>query len=216
MPKDEMRVPEKPIGFCPHCGNTAPQEALASHCYDTPAYDTATGSPAEGVPCVYDIRTCGTCNDLLVYWSDLPMHDSEPDFRLVYPKPPKLHACVPESVRICYDEAALIQQTAPNAYAVMIRKGLQALCDDRGIQNAKLETRLRKLAEKGDIPGALAEMTTVLRRLGNAGAHDSAVKVTVLITGAMDDFFRVVIEYVYVAPHMLQEFKKRLEKLDFS
>ena len=30
--------------------------------------------------------------------------------------------------------------------------------------------------------------------------------------GAMDQFFQTVVEYVYVAPHKLEEFKKSLKK----
>lgn len=74
-----------------------------------------------------------------------------------------------------------------------------------------LHNRLEQLAKRGEIPPVLAEMTTVLRVLGNAGAHNSAQKITVPLTWVMDEFFRAVVEYVYIAPSKLEEFKQELE-----
>jgi len=55
-------------------------------------------------------------------------------------------------------------------------------------------------------------MTAVLRVLGNVGAHSDSQKITVPMTWGMDDFFRAIIEYVYIAPSRLAEFKKRIER----
>jgi hypothetical protein len=109
-------------------------------------------------------------------------------------------------------EAAQIQNIAPNAYAVMLRRALEALCDDREIEDGVLQVRLAALARRGEIPPVLAEMTAVLRVLGNAGAHSSAQNISVPLTWGMDDFFRAIVEYVYVAPRKLQDFKQRIER----
>ena len=117
---------------------------------------------------------------------------------------------MPEAIRVCYAEAVRIQKIAPNAYAVMLRRSLEALCDDRGVKKGSLHVRLLELAKRGEIPPILAEMTSVLRSLGNAGAHYDQQKITVPITWAMDEFFRAILEYVYVAPSKLDAFRSRL------
>ena len=94
----------------------------------------------------------------------------------------------------------------------MIRRSLEALCDDRGVKEHSLVKMLEELVKRGEIPETLAEMTTVLRLIGNAGAHHSDVKVIVPMTWAMDEFFRAVVEYVYVAPSKLADFKEKLDK----
>jgi hypothetical protein len=104
-----------------------------------------------------------------------------------------------------------VQQTAPNAYAVMLRRALEAICRDRGVAKSTLHDSLEELSKRGEIPPILAEMTTVLRQLGNDGAHAASRKVTVPLTWVMDEFFRAVIEYVYVAPGKLANFKARLD-----
>lgn len=94
----------------------------------------------------------------------------------------------------------------------MIRCALEAICDDRDIPRGSLHKRLEELAGRGEIPPRLAEMSTVLRILGNAGAHSSLQSVTVPMTWAMDEFFRAIVEYVYVAPGKLAELSKRLQR----
>jgi len=200
--------------FCPHCGNTAQQTVLFRHSYVGETY-TMNGKRSEvGVPCEYFVVVCETCKDLLLYHAMAGdgISDNFQEGALQYPKTPKLHRSVPESVRDCYMEAAQIQNIAPNAYAVMLRRALEVLCDDREIEDGVLQVRLAALARRGEIPPVLAEMTAVLRVLGNAGAHSSAQNISVPLTWGMDDFFRAIVEYVYVEPRKLQDFKQRIER----
>ena len=203
-------------GFCPHCGNTAPQSLLFSHSYTSAGYSPEGTKDEEGPPCTYYAATCATCGDLLLYHSFLDEH-GEQNFTsadLMYPKSVELNDSVPDVVRKCFAEAARVQNVAPNAYAVMIRRALEAICDDRGIAKGTLVKRLEALVKKGEIPPTLAEITSVLRVLGNVGAHDTTQSVTVPQTWSMDEFFRAVIEYVYVAPSKLRKFKAKLKKAD--
>jgi hypothetical protein len=93
----------------------------------------------------------------------------------------------------------------------MLRRALEAVCDDRGVSEGSLQKRLEVLAQRGELPTILSEMTSMLRTLGNAGAHHSSMPITVPMTWGMEEFFRAVIEYVYIAPSKIQEFKKRLQ-----
>jgi hypothetical protein len=73
---------------------------------------------------------------------------------------------------------------------------------------------LSELARRGDLPPVLAEMTDVLRLLGNMGAHASDQPVKASQVDALDEFFRAVIEYIYIAPDRLRRFQKRLKVFD--
>src|SRR5438552_14638200 len=111
-------------GFCPHCGNTAPQKLLFSHSYQSVGYSSDGTKDDEGPSCTYYAAECATCGDLLLYHSFCHEH-SEYNFTdadLLHPKSADLNQAVPDVVRKCYAEAARIQNTAPNAYAVMIRR----------------------------------------------------------------------------------------------
>jgi len=118
---------------------------------------------------------------------------------------------VPKHITQIYEEAALIQKASPDAFAVQIRRGLEAICAERGIKGKTLNIGLKELAERGEIPKVLVEATDVLRLLGNVGAHWTGQHVHPSQIPALDDFFKAVVEYIFVAPSKLQEFKNQLE-----
>ena len=132
-------------------------------------------------------------------------------FELVWPSSGNLHPCVPELVRNVYSEAMAIKSRAPNAFANQIRRALEAVCSDRGATRRVLAQNLKELVERGEIPSTLGEMTDVLRQLGNVGSHAGEESIAVEYVDVIDDFFRAVIEYVYIAPHKVTEFNARLE-----
>lgn len=131
---------------------------------------------------------------------------------MVFPADVELDRVIPEVVAKNYRESKRVQKVSPNAFAVLIRRALEALCDDRKIAPGKLYDRLKALAQKGEIPPVLVEITSVLRTLGNSGAHNTEQSVTVPMTWKMDKFFRSLVEYVYVAPARLDEFRKSIAK----
>jgi Domain of unknown function (DUF4145) len=198
------------LRICPHCGNRTPHEERFRHSFESTWYGP-DGKPTadEGPPIHYRLFECQTCGDIVLYQG----LDNEADTEtVVYPDRVTLDTSVPKTVASNYNEAKRIRQISPNAFAVLIRRALEAMCDDRGTKPGVLQKRLAELSQRGEIPPKLSEMTSVLRELGNAGAHNSQQSVTVPQTWAMDQFFQTVIEYVYVAPSKLEEFKNSLKK----
>ncbi|MDJ0709562.1 MAG: DUF4145 domain-containing protein [Woeseiaceae bacterium] len=210
-----MSEPHKHIDFCPHCGNRSPQREVFSHTYRDTWYssDGRRLGPEEGPLSEAIVCVCETCNSVLVYDG---IDHSETGYwpELVYPETSNLPKAVPETVRDIYHEASVVRQNAPNAFAILIRKSLEAICDDRSVSRGTLAARLRILAERGDIPPALAEVTDALRVVGNTAAHGSVQTITTPMTWAIDDFFRAVVEYVYIAPSKLAKFKQQLEEAE--
>jgi hypothetical protein len=167
----------------------------------------------------YFLTKCSTCREALLYkqidpTNGLP-HITHGQFelatlQLVWPPQNVLHECVPTTVRRCYEEAAAIMTRAPNAFANQVRRALEALCKDRGAKQRMLAQNLQELAKRGEIPPTLAELTDVVRMIGNIGSHAADEEVAPEYVPVIDDFFRAVVEYVYVAPWKVREFKARL------
>jgi len=196
------------VAFCPHCSNRAPQRLIHTQEYLDQGYPR-DDSASNDIPCSFYVVVCETCNEILLYHSFGDFVEDK-DFHLahlIYPDSGVLHKSVPKTVCECYVEAARIKNLAPNAFAVQIRRALEALCDDRGAKKGALQLRLQNLVSRGEIPLVLAEMTDVLRLLGNIGAHSVDQSVKPIHVLAIDDFFHVIIEYVYVAPSKLKEFR---------
>jgi hypothetical protein len=211
----EMPVPEEEIqniAYCPHCGNTAPQRLVFLHSCDVVAYEDTGEKSEQMLSLTYYVAICSTCGDLLLYRSIFD--EEEPrqfsTARLILPSGHELDDSVPVAVREAYTEACRIQNIAPNAYAAMLRRALEAVCHDRGVSEDTLHKGLMVLVQRGELPATLAEMTSILRDLGNTGAHHSTKPIRVPMTWGMNEFFRAVVEYVYIAPSRIKAFRKRL------
>lgn len=208
-----MTEQRRHIDFCPHCGNRSPQRIALVHSYRDSWYgeDGKELPDDEGPDCEAIICICETCNAVLLYDGISRVETGYwPELR--YPRDTQLHKAAPEVIRDIYNEAALVKRNAPNAFAMLIRKGLEAICDDCGTSRGTLAARLKQLSEIGKIPPVLADVTDILRVVGNTAAHGPLQSITPPMTWAIDDFFRAIVEYVYVAPSKLEEFKKKLAK----
>ncbi|HKP04676.1 MAG TPA: DUF4145 domain-containing protein [Chthoniobacterales bacterium] len=184
-----------------------PHKEVFRHSYIGDWYNSK-GEPMEDPPeSCYIGFSCSTCGDLSIYES---VDDAGEIGSLVFPADVALDKSIPEIVAENYRESKRVQKVSQNAFAVLMRRALEALCDDRKVPSGTLHTRLKHLANTGEIPPTLVDITSVLRTLGNSGAHNTEQKVTVPMTWQMDKFFRTLVEYVYVAPARLAEFQKSI------
>lgn len=70
--------------------------------------------------------------------------------------------------------------------------------------------KLKALVANKTFPGHFAEMTDLMRKIGNLGAHAGEYEVDFWDAELLDEFFRFVVEYVYIAPSRILRFKERL------
>jgi hypothetical protein len=95
---------------------------------------------------------------------------------------------------------------------VQIRRALEAICIERGATKGTLVQNIEELANRGEIPKTLAEASDLLRLVGNLGAHAGDRDVHPLQAHSLGRFFRAIIEYLYVSPKKIQEFRASLEE----
>ncbi|MDI3477951.1 MAG: hypothetical protein PWQ59_1476 [Thermoanaerobacterium sp.] len=163
------------VAYYPHCGNRAPQKLVYTQEYFDKGYDTEGKLVDSQLRSKYYVAVCETCNQILLYnaFIEIVPDSFFYEAELVWPEFGQLHKSVPSNIHEIYLEPSRIKELAPNAFAaVQIRKDLEAICDDRGVKNGSLKDRLDDLASKGEIPPKLAEITQVLRLLGNIGAYN--------------------------------------------
>jgi hypothetical protein len=201
------------IGFCPHCGNKSPQKLIHTQGTSGTGWIIEDGEEVD-LTVVYFVASCETCNHILVYRAveEIPDDKYFTSAELVFPESGKLPSPVPKTVSNIYSEALRIKNLAPNAFAVQIRRALEALCEDRGAKNGTLQNMLNELSTKGEIPSTLIEATDLLRLIGNIGAHASEDSVKPWQVRTLDEFFRAIVEYVYIAPSKIKEFREGLKK----
>jgi len=217
---DRTYINTKTIRYCPHCGNRAPQEVIYKYDFYEDILDEETV-----IDILHHLRLiarCETCDDILLYYVP-SYHIDELDKGILSPfafavlQWPILAKfdtkAVPEKILKIYDEAAKIKLLAPNAFVVLIGRALEIICIYQGIDGKiPLQKKLKKLTELGKLPSLLSEVTNIIRLIRNAGAHAIGPNISNQHASAIDDFFRVIIEYLYIAPYKLKQFKDEAEK----
>lgn len=198
--------------YCPHCGNTTVQTRLLSQPFMEKYYGVADGNVSL-MDATYNVAKCETCSEVLVYsYTNAQPEETQdtPYGSLVYPRFFGEMKGVPDTVRQIYEEAVRVQNISPIAFVVLARRLLEEICLDKNAQKRNLADNLKELVSRGELPPVLADTSDIIRFIGNAGAHASKAKITVPQTWAISDFLKVIIEYLYVAPHKVNDFKSRL------
>ena len=207
----ETNTETKAVLYCPHCGNTSVQVLLLEQPYSERYYGVSDGSVDE-FPAIYRIVRCETCQEVLVYSVNQELDSEWGDNlfgTLLFPKQTAFSDAVPEKVRSIYLEAVKVKAISEIAFVILARRVLEEIAHERGAKKGDLAKSIEELVSRGELPTVLAEATSLIRLIGNAGAHASDKKITQPQVWAIDDFLKAVIEYLYVAPKKVNEFKSR-------
>ncbi len=115
-------------------------------------------------------------------------------------------------MRQIYQEAKAIKQRSPSSFVVQIRRALEAVANEQGAEGNTLMAKTQWLIKQGLLPEVFAEMTHITRMLGNLGAHDAEKDVLSADVQIVDEFFRAIIEYLYVARAKVARVKSLMTK----
>lgn len=210
------------ILVCYHCANTVPQKRIGSY-QGQQLYEHIDGRRF-GEDFVYDLYQCPTCQGISIY-GDFLKYPIFPGLaaRLIYPRgshllpePHKLASieCIPKRILKLYEEIWPLRHIAPNAFAGQVRRALEFICRDQKAQGTNLFQQLKDLVTRGTFPGYFAEITELMRRIGNWGSHAGEEDINFWDAELLDDFFRSVVEYVYIAPSKIERLKQRIRSRD--
>lgn len=206
-----VKVQSKEVLFCVNCGNKATHGIVYSHesTIDVPVGEKPTD--IFKMPFFYTMTECETCEGIMMFC--YPEDYTLKDGKLLYPQYNELHdSSIPKVTRRIYADASRIKKISPNASSVMIRKALESICKDKGAEGATLGRKLEDLSKKKILPSTLIETGHILREIGNIGAHADEQDVKEDELDTMDDFFKFMVDYIYVTPAKLEMIKKRIKE----
>ncbi len=89
----------------------------------------------------------------------------------------------------------------------------EMVCEDRAAKGHSLNEKLGDLASRQEIPTKLVAVATKLRHFGNVAAHAGLGELTTEEIPILDDLTCAILEYVYSAPHLVDQADKRLQAL---
>jgi hypothetical protein len=196
-PKPNPNEPKIPVlkSLCPHCGNVS---------YQRIANDQIN----------YRLYKCDICSEFTFQrvhreWLEVKSARGkrtmvEEKLEQLYPPPSALPLEVPERVRDIYEEAIGIRSKSPSSFVVQIRRALEAVAKERQAPSGVLHKQIEWMINNNLLPATFGKMIHVTRIFGNLGAHDAEKDVSLEDTEIVDEFFRAIIEYIYVAPSKVE------------
>jgi hypothetical protein len=206
---------------CGHCGNKSGGKVVASHDnirpYSFPVFfGELEGKQDYEAGLIWELVLCPNCDGinlrLVDYHTGVEPEIGRRAAKLLYPPVIESPAGMPPAIDEAYQAALEVRHIDHNAFAVLLRKILEGVCEDKEAKGKDLYHKLNDLARREEIPSRLAEMAHGVRSLGNIGAHGT-LDLTSTEALLINDLCRAILEYVYTAPGLIERARLSLEKI---
>jgi hypothetical protein len=179
-----------------------------------------TEGPTDDSPPVrWTAGQCPHCRDAVLYVQEYFGERQFPpdgwdDYHRVYPpQPRRLSREVPRRLREDHAEAVqCIEGRTYKAAAVMARRIVEGITEDKGYTSGDLFSRLKTMKKDGVIDARLYDWADICRDVGNQGAHASKTAVDHRDAEEALEFAEALLDYLYVFQDKYEEFKKRRDK----
>lgn len=168
--------------------------------------------PDEGYK--YELLLCLACKEVtLRKYFDADYDPEDITVETLYPFASSNLPGLPPRIQNAYRISLKVRSIDANAYAVLLGRILEMVCENRKATGRNLFNKLKDLAKKGEIPDKLVGVADNLRLLRNIGAHASSGELTKNEIPILDDLCRATLEYVYSAPHLAERAQQQLNQL---
>lgn len=206
---ENQKKSKSKVRECFHCGNRAPMEIVGTYndtivLGDPPYTDVVYYNwlllicPSCMKPTLEEILRTTLDQDIDEGW---PVHETT-----LYPSQIQVEY-LPEKVKTSYQSALKVRNVELNAFAVLIGRTLDIICNERNAKGNTLYEKLNDLSSRNEIPGRLADMAQGIRVLRNIGAHADLGEIVQEDVPILIDFCEAILEYLYKAPSRLRSFR---------
>ncbi len=204
---------------CRHCGNFAPMDIVADYYLSTkpephdPEDEYYNPQPDQGYN--YELLLCLACEKVTLreYFEHDCLDPEDIKVETLYPPQGVNLFDLPSLIQKAYEAALKARAIDANAYAILLGRMLEVVCEDRKVKGENLYEKLKVLAEKGEIPENLMGVAHGLRKLRNIGAHEPLEGLSNDEIPILDALSRAILEYIYIAPSLAKQAETRLKRL---
>lgn len=201
----EPEIKYKVPNYCPTCNSIVETGVIFSY-----TYDVTHTNELQNEGTVILLSKCLNCERPILteeHFQNIEEHSWTNNKVQLYPLIDNIALKnAPEIVINPYKEASKCYRAqAYDACVIMCRKGIEAICEDKGESKGNLAERLRKLKEKKVLEDTLYNWTNELRLIGNDGAHSHNQIITQQDAKDSLDFFDALITYLY---HLVDQYNK--------
>ena len=205
---------------CGHCSHKSVMEVVANYCPEDCDEDDQHHPIPMGCGTAYELLDCQNCHKVVLRtyrWEEgvptVKALEIVSGATILYPSALTRPRGVPNSVAKAYEAALTVRGVETNAYAVLLGRVLELVCEDRKAKGRTLNDKLADLAAREEIPGTLVHVAQNLKDLRNVGAHAGLGELSEKEVPILDALCRAILEYVYSAPHLALQAETRLLEL---
>ncbi len=131
--------------------------------------------------------------------------------QVLYPKYIHSFPSAPSHIVEAYESARRTVHIDNSISLIAVRKVLELICKERGSKKKQLEAMLKDLVSRGILPDTLDKCSLLIRKLGNAGAHDAEEEFYVENDDLEEliSLLETIITYLYELPAKISRLNER-------
>jgi Domain of unknown function (DUF4145) len=185
---------------CRKCKNIGPMKVLCDS--GRPLYGPVDRSSRR-----YGVLECYACQNVSLgtIGPGIMSIDLREHYDILYPAETQsvTYPHFPEAVSLAYEAAQRVKRVDANAFAVLLGRVLDVVCDERKAKGDSLYNRIKDLAGRDEIPHSLEQVALELKDLRNIGAHANLGALDPDDTTLLESLCIAILEYVYTAPALI-------------
>ena len=206
---NQSEIKEKKKLFCPDCNSIVETEVLFEYSHSIEHKDEFQ---CEGK--IVKLAKCINCENPILLSEDfleVEDHYYPQGVSQLYPEnESELIANAPQKIIKPYREAKkCYRANAYEACVIMCRKGIEAICIDKGETKGNLNNKLKNLKTNGLLEDTFFNWSNELREIGNLGAHSHDVEITKQDAEDTLEFFEALILYLY---HLVDKYNELIKR----
>ncbi len=134
--------------------------------------------------------------------------------KILYPQDDAIEnqLALPYRVYQAYSAALKVQRADAGAFAIMVGRTLEEICNHEKAPGKVLADKIESLAASKRIPQVLADMATQLRLLRNLAAHpnENDYEIKEEDVPIIREFMDAFLEYLYIAPEKIKSLQDKI------
>ena len=198
---------------CFHCGNTGLLEI--SNIVKNREYEYASnGQPCYWYETTWYTLICPTCKKIVLIkrfteeGDVIQNSDGELEYNymdvICYPKVLSEFKNTPKEIKELYEASLKTMNISDQITAMSLRMTLEKICINQGATQSKLVEQIKELSDKNILPATLNNCSTIIRKIGNIGAHDT-YDFPHNVVEELSDYLYTIIYYLYELPAKVQK-----------
>lgn len=210
-------LPKEEIIKCFHCGNETPMPKVGEYFWGSREIEFSDFDFFYK----YELFACPVCHkvtlretygdETMMGYYDCNQAKYGEQKSILFPLNSIDSDSVPNKIKEAYEAALKTKGIDKYVCLMALRRTLELMLNDKGATKWGLKKKIEEIAEKGLLPDTLKEASSLTKILGDTAAHDKDLEIDQYDVEAMAEFIGFIIEYLYIIPDKINNYKELLD-----